>query len=73
MNYTPVQYTNMLQHVDSSVMDAELHNGRIEKHLDSASEKDLVRLHSMLQDALHIAIGCLSQLETLNENRNKAK
>jgi len=54
-------------------MDAELHNGRIEKHLDSASEKDLVRLHSMLQDALHIAIGCLSQLETLNENRNKAK
>ena len=60
----------MLQHVDSAIMDAELHNGRIEKRLDSGSEKDLVRLHSMLQDALHIAIGCISQLENLYEDRN---
>ncbi len=64
MRYTLVQYTDMVETVQSAIMQAELHNGRIVKRLEG-HEKKQAELHKRLQEELLKAVGTISEIEVI--------
>jgi hypothetical protein len=61
MRYTPQQYYNMISHIETSIADAESHNGRIIKHLDEGDPTMVMHrdLQEMLIKTLGIAEGIM--------------
>ncbi len=62
MKYTPEQYQNMVMTVQSAIMEAELHNGRILKRLEK-EDALLFSLHEKLQKVLLEAVGAIADVE----------
>jgi hypothetical protein len=63
MKYTPEQYKNMVEHVNSTIMDAELHNGRIRRRLEVQDDEEVLLLHKQLQDKLLECVGLITDIE----------
>lgn len=61
MRYTPEQYNNMSSHVTESILDAELHNGRILKRLEHETER--IALHQKLHTLIHQCLEVCSDIE----------
>lgn len=62
MQYTPEQYGNMVDHIVSFIMEAELHNGRVIKRLEDNDAK-LRDMHNRLEVVLLQAIGISGEIE----------
>lgn len=69
MRYTPDQYYNMCVHVESDIMDAELHNGRIIKHLEESDT--VLSMHKELQEILLKAISAITSITDLLEKETE--
>ena len=65
MRYTEEQYTNMTQGVEASILDAELHNGRIINRLED--EEELKKLHHALADKLLECVALVTTIEALKD------
>ena len=63
MKYSTEQYYNMVVHVETSILDAELHNSRIMKRLEE--EAELKALHARLNETLLNAVGIISNITAL--------
>ena len=62
MKYTTEQYRNMVAHVSSDIMDAELHNGRIINRLEG---EPVTEKHQELQKVLLEAVRLITEIEDL--------
>lgn len=70
--YTDEQYHNMVYHVDSSLMDTELHAGRIRNHLQlDEKRKEHFLLYEKLLEKLHEAMTIMNQIEDLEDYRSE--
>lgn len=66
--YTDEQYRNMAYHVDQSLMDAELHAGRIKNHLQlDEKRKEHFQLYKNLLEKIHDAMYIMNDIESLEE------
>lgn len=63
MRYMKEQYENMVQHVETSILDAELHNGRILSRLED--EEKLKELHHALAEKLLECVALITTIEAL--------
>lgn len=69
VKYTEEQYYAMVVHVETDIMEAELHNSRIIKHLEEGDTA--MALHEELQEALLHAVGIMTSIIELAEHRQE--